>query len=69
VISHYAIDNDLTLREAALRNGVSEELYDRVVIPINMTHPDGATSKSKKKKSAAKRPAKKTTAKKKATRR
>jgi fumarate hydratase class II len=69
VISHYAIDNDLTLREAALRNGVSEELYDRVVVPINMTHPDGATSKSKKKKSAAKRPAKTTTAKKKATRR
>jgi fumarate hydratase class II len=68
VISHYAIDNDLTLREAALRNGVSEELYDRVVIPINMTHPDGATSTSKK-KSAAKRPAKKTTAKKKAARR
>jgi fumarate hydratase class II len=73
VISHYAIDNDLTLREAALRNGVSEELYDRVVVPINMTHPDGATSKSTK-KSAAKRPtkkitAKKTTAKKKATRR
>jgi fumarate hydratase class II len=69
VISHYAIDNDLTLREAALRNGVSEELYDRVVVPINMTHPDGATSKSKKKKSTAKRPAKTTTAKKKAARR
>jgi fumarate hydratase class II len=68
VISHYAIDNDLTLREAALRNGVSEELYDRVVVPINMTHPDGATSKSKKKKSTAKRPAKTTTAKKKAAR-
>ena len=45
VISHYAIDNDLTLREAALKNGVTAELFDRVVVPINMTHPDGATSK------------------------
>jgi fumarate hydratase class II len=42
VISHYAIDNDLTLREAALKNGVSAELFDQVVVPINMTHPDGA---------------------------
>lgn len=48
VISHYAIDNDLTLREAALRNGVSEELFDRVVVPINMTHPDGATTPAKR---------------------
>ena len=47
VISHYAIDNDLTLREAALHNGVSEELYDRVVVPINMTHPDGAAAATK----------------------
>jgi fumarate hydratase class II len=45
VISHYAIDNDLTLREAALKNGVSAELFDRVVVPINMTHPDAAPSK------------------------
>ena len=45
VISHYAIDNDLTLREAALKNGVTAELFDRVVVPINMTHPDGATPK------------------------
>jgi fumarate hydratase class II len=37
VISHYAIDHNLTLKDAALKNGVSEELYDRVVIPINLT--------------------------------
>jgi len=37
VISHYAIDKDLTLKEAALANGVSEELYDRVVIPLELT--------------------------------
>ncbi|MFM8528508.1 MAG: class II fumarate hydratase, partial [Ilumatobacteraceae bacterium] len=68
VISHYAIDNDLTLREAALRNGVSKELYDRVVVPINMTHPDGATSKGPKtaKKPARKAPAKRAAAKKRA---
>jgi fumarate hydratase, class II len=37
VISHYAIDHDLTLKEAALANGVSEELYDRVVDPLALT--------------------------------
>jgi fumarate hydratase class II len=37
VISHYAIDHDLTLKQAALDNGVSEDLYDRVVIPLNLT--------------------------------
>jgi fumarate hydratase class II len=37
VISHYAIDNNLTLKEAALANGVSEELYDRVVDPLALT--------------------------------
>jgi fumarate hydratase class II len=37
VISHYAIDNDLTLKEAALANGVDEELYDRVVNPLALT--------------------------------
>jgi fumarate hydratase class II len=29
VISHYAIDHDLTLRQAALDKGVSEELFTR----------------------------------------
>ena len=60
VISHYAIDNNLTLKEAALKNGVSEELYDRVVVPINMTHPDGAKPKG----AAGKATARKTTARK-----
>jgi fumarate hydratase, class II len=41
-ISHYAIDHDLTLKEAALAKGVSEDLYDKVVIPINLTHPGTA---------------------------
>jgi fumarate hydratase class II len=37
VISYYAIKHDLTLKEAALKNGVSEELYDRVVDPLALT--------------------------------
>jgi fumarate hydratase, class II len=37
VISHYAIDHDLTLKQAALANGVSEELYERVVNPLALT--------------------------------
>jgi fumarate hydratase class II len=37
VISHYAIDHDLTLKQAALDNGVSEALYDRVVDPLALT--------------------------------
>jgi fumarate hydratase class II len=37
VISHYAIDRDLTLEQAALENGVSRELYDRVVNPLALT--------------------------------
>jgi fumarate hydratase class II len=36
-ISYCAIDNDLTLKQAALAKGVSEELYDRVVVPIALT--------------------------------
>jgi fumarate hydratase class II len=37
VIAHYAIEHDLTLREAALANGVSEDLFDRVVDPAALT--------------------------------
>jgi fumarate hydratase, class II len=37
VISHYAIEHDLTLRQAALAKGVSEDLYDRVVNPLALT--------------------------------
>ena len=36
-IAHDATDHDLTLREAALRHGVSAELFDSVVVPITMT--------------------------------
>jgi fumarate hydratase, class II len=41
-ISYYAIDHDLTLKEAALAKGVSEELYDKVVIPLALTRPGTA---------------------------
>jgi fumarate hydratase, class II len=41
-ISCYAIDHDLTLKQAALAKGVSEDLYDKVVIPINLTRPGTA---------------------------
>jgi fumarate hydratase class II len=41
-ISYYAIDHDLTLKQAALANGVSEDLYDKVVIPLNLTRPGSA---------------------------
>src|ERR1700751_4042270 len=41
-ISYYAIDHDLTLKQAALANGVSEDLFDKVVIPINLTRPGTA---------------------------
>jgi fumarate hydratase, class II len=37
VISYYAIDHNLTLKQAALANGVSEELYDKVVNPLALT--------------------------------
>ena len=62
VIAHYAIDNNLTLKEAALKNGVTEELFDRVVVPINMTHPDrGAPKAAAKRASSARRPTAKST--------
>lgn len=62
VTSYYAIDNNLTLKEAALKNGVSEELFDRAVVPINMTRPDGAAPKATAKRaSTAKKPAAKST--------
>jgi fumarate hydratase class II len=41
-ISHYAIDHDLTLKQAALAKGVSEELFDRVVKPLALTRPGSA---------------------------
>ena len=45
-LAHYAHDNDLDLREAALKLGlVSAEEYDRLVDPAKMTSPLAATPK------------------------
>jgi fumarate hydratase class II len=41
-IAHYAIDNNTTLKQAALAKGVDEAVFDRVVVPINMTRPGSA---------------------------
>ncbi len=39
-IAHYAMDNDLTLKAAALKLGfVTEELFDRIVDPAKMVNP------------------------------
>jgi fumarate hydratase class II len=39
-IAHYALDNDLTLKQAALKLGfVSEGEFDRIVDPAKMVHP------------------------------
>ena len=39
-VAHYALDHDLTLKQAALKLGaVSEEEFDRVVDPQKMTKP------------------------------
>jgi fumarate hydratase, class II len=44
-IAHYALDNDLTLRQAALKLGfVGEDEFDRVVDPAKMVHPYVATA-------------------------
>jgi fumarate hydratase class II len=44
-IAHYALDNDLTLKEAALKLGsVSEAEFDRVVDPAKMVKPYVATA-------------------------
>jgi fumarate hydratase class II len=40
MIAHYALDNDLTLKQAALKLGVvTEDEFDRVVDPAKMVHP------------------------------
>jgi fumarate hydratase class II len=41
-ISYYAIDHDQTLKQAALANGVSEDLYDKIVNPLALTRPGTA---------------------------
>jgi fumarate hydratase class II len=44
-IAHYALDKNLTLKQAALELGfVSEDQFDRVVDPAKMVHPYVATS-------------------------
>jgi fumarate hydratase class II len=44
-IAHYALDNDLTLKRAALQLGfVTEDEFDRVVDPAKMVHPYVAQS-------------------------
>jgi fumarate hydratase, class II len=50
-ISYYAIDHDLTLKEAALAKGVSEDLFDRVVDPVALTRPGSADLSSRSTKS------------------
>jgi fumarate hydratase, class II len=42
-IAHLAVAEDLTLREAALRSGVSAGLYDQVVVPERLTRPGSAS--------------------------
>ncbi|GLX99185.1 class II fumarate hydratase [Herbidospora sp. NBRC 101105] len=43
-IAHRALDEDLTLKEAALKSGVEESLFDRVVVPEKLTRPGTADS-------------------------
>ncbi len=44
-IAHYAMEHDLTLKEAALKLGfVSEAQFDRVVDPAKMVNPYVATT-------------------------
>ena len=50
-ISYYAIDHDLTLKQAALAKGVPEDLFDRVVNPIALTRPGSADIPSGPRKS------------------
>jgi fumarate hydratase, class II len=45
-IAHYALDNDLTLKQSALKLGfVTEEEFDRIVDPTKMTKPYVAAAK------------------------
>src|SRR6516165_8352569 len=50
-ISHYAIDHNMTLKEAALHEGVAEELFDRVVDPLALTKGGSADLASSPKES------------------
>jgi fumarate hydratase class II len=44
-IAHLAIDHDLSLKQAALQQGVSDDLYNRVVVPVNLTRPGTADTR------------------------
>lgn len=45
-IAHYALDHDLTLRDAALKLGyVEAEEFDRIVNPLEMCHPSKRKTK------------------------
>jgi fumarate hydratase class II len=47
-IAHYAMDNDLTLKDAALKLGfISEAEFDRIVDPKKMVTPYVATGAAK----------------------
>jgi fumarate hydratase class II len=47
-IAHYAMDNDLTLKDAALKLGfVTEEEFERVVDPVKMVRPSVADAAEK----------------------
>jgi fumarate hydratase class II len=46
VIAHHAIEHDLSLRQAALANGVSEELFDQVIDPLALAIPSGGSRRS-----------------------
>jgi fumarate hydratase class II len=41
-IFYHPIENNLTLKQAALAKGVSEEPFDKVVDPLAITHPGSA---------------------------
>ena len=47
-VAHYALENDLTLKEAVLElNYMSAAEFDRVVDPVQMVHPGLAVQKRK----------------------
>ncbi|MCZ7631622.1 MAG: hypothetical protein M5U19_22325 [Microthrixaceae bacterium] len=41
-IAHLTLSEDLSVRDAALRLGVDAELFDRAVLPIELTRPSPA---------------------------
>ena len=46
-IAHYALDHDLSLRDAALKLGVTAEEFDHLVNPIKMCYPSKEVDKKK----------------------